>query len=839
MTSASRYAAVLCLAMGACASAAAAETTRYVVLVDGGKHAGHQVVTRDDDGSTRVDFRFKDNGRGPELQERYTLAPDGTYLTYAVQGTSTYGAPVQETFRRDGDHVQWKTTSDEGAMAVDGTQLYVPLGGTPASFAVAMGALAREDDGALSLLPHGTLRMRDIATVEIRRGGEPRTVQLVALTGLGLTPAFAWATTGASPRLFAYIIPGYLQLIEEGWEQSAGALETRQKRAEDEDLAALQAALAHPLEGALLINNARVFDSERAVLGPVSDVLVSGGRIVEVVPDPGQGAADRSPSRAGRDAAAVIEAEGRALLPGLFDSHAHIGPWEGGLHLAAGVTTVRDMGNDNATLQRLMQQGESKQLMLPRVVPAGFIEGESEFSARNGFVVATLDEAKRAVDWYAANGYPQVKIYNSFPREILPATIARVALQSADREDAQQQVSAVQGDEVANEAQLQHALPVVRHGASSAMARSSASRPYRSAVLPRTSASISGRRPGRVAMASAAAWRTDQSPSESNVDNRSRSARVACAWSAPSAARRTPGSSSASQGNSRSRSRGSHRSASTPSAAMVSARGAPSPSVSRAQPAIANGFPNASIPSSRSRAPGRRGSDRRSSSGPVSDPGPACRHSIATRAGAQSRRFAASGATSAMARAGSTATRTSAAASDWIGLGSCSNVATASQCAGSARCLRQASPSSCIEPLRWSSSPTAACWSPNRRSNRFRRSCAAPRRRYCIWHHAIRNQAWSARAGAVHACASAPSTASSRLAPASRGSQRCSNAARRCRRRAASSDSSSTCSIRSAETAARPIAISTAQRSQASSGSASRPTPQNSRRSPSCIQVRS
>ena len=172
-----------------------------------------------------------------------------------------------------------------------------------------------------------------------------------------------------------------------------------------------------------MINNARVFDSERAVLGPVSDVLVSGGRIVEVVPDPGQGAADRSPSRAGRDAAAVIEAEGRALLPGLFDSHAHIGPWEGGLHLAAGVTTVRDMGNDNATLQRLMQQGESKQLMLPRVVPAGFIEGESEFSARNGFVVATLDEAKRAVDWYAANGYPQVKIYNSFPREILPATI--------------------------------------------------------------------------------------------------------------------------------------------------------------------------------------------------------------------------------------------------------------------------------------------------------------------------------------------------------------------------------------------------------------------------------
>lgn len=422
MTSASK-AWLLWLALGASASAAAAETTRYVVLVDGGKRAGHQVVTTRDDGTVTVDYRFKDNGRGPELEERYTLAPDGTYLTYEVHGTSTFGAPVSETFRRDGDRVQWKTTSDEGAATIDGTQLYLPLGGTPAGFSVAMGALAREDDGALALLPHGTMRMHDVAVTEIREGGEQRTVQLVALTGIGLTPTFAWATMGPRPRLFAFIIPGYVQLIEEGWERAAGALEARQERAEEEDLADMQEALAHPVEGAMLINNARVYDSERAVLGPVSDVLVAGGRIVEVVADPDQGAASGSPSEAGREADTILEAGGRALLPGLFDSHAHLGPWEGGLHLAAGITTVRDMGNDNATLQRLMQRGQSGKLMVPRVVPAGFIEGESDFSARNGFVVATLAEAKEAVDWYAANGYPQVKIYNSFPRDILKATI--------------------------------------------------------------------------------------------------------------------------------------------------------------------------------------------------------------------------------------------------------------------------------------------------------------------------------------------------------------------------------------------------------------------------------
>ena len=49
-----------------------------MALAGGGKQAGQEVVTGRDDGTTTVDFIFKDNGRGPELKEEYTLAPDGT-----------------------------------------------------------------------------------------------------------------------------------------------------------------------------------------------------------------------------------------------------------------------------------------------------------------------------------------------------------------------------------------------------------------------------------------------------------------------------------------------------------------------------------------------------------------------------------------------------------------------------------------------------------------------------------------------------------------------------------------------------------------------------------------
>jgi hypothetical protein len=394
--------------------AAAAETIRYVALVDGGTKAGEQVVRKGDDGITHVDFIFKDNGRGPELKEEYKLAADGTYSQYKVTGTSTFGAKVDETFSRAGDSAEWKSTSDEGKQSVSGTALYSALGGTPEGFSVAMSALAKRGDGKLPLIPSGTLTVRKVADAEVARGGEKRTVQLVAMTGVGLTPSFAWSTTGDNPRLFAFIYPGFLQLIEEGWESNAAALETRQKQAEGEVLLGMEQRLAHPLPGTTVIRNARVFDSEKAALGAGSDVLIRDGKIVSIA----------SASGEKTKADNVIDAGGKVLLPGLFDMHAHFGPWDGGLHLAAGITSIRDMGNDNATLQQLMAQLSEGKLLGPSVVPAGFIEGESKMSARNGFVIKNLDEAKKAVDWYADHGYPQVKIYNSFPKDVLRDTAA-------------------------------------------------------------------------------------------------------------------------------------------------------------------------------------------------------------------------------------------------------------------------------------------------------------------------------------------------------------------------------------------------------------------------------
>lgn len=394
-------------------SASAAETVRYVVMVHGGTKAGQQVVTHGDDGVTRTDFIFKDNGRGPEGHEEYSLLPGGGFKSYHVTGKTTFGSNVDERFDAADGKGRWASGIDKGETALVPGAFYSPLNGAPETMSAMLTALASSPDHSIPLLPTGRLSMRLVDTVPVRKGGDVAKASLVTVTGLGFTPQFLWVSDGPKPRLFASIVPGYMQLIEEGWEANANALEARQKTAEHDVLSGMQKRLAHPLAGSLLIRNARVFDSGKATLGKPSDVLVRDGRIVSVVPT----------GRKHAPADQVIDAGGRVLLPGLFDLHAHIDRWSGGLDIAAGVTSVRDMGNDNQTMQDMLREEREGTLMIPRIVPAGFIEGESKYSARMGFVIKDLDEAKKAVDWYAAHGYPQLKVYNSFPKDILKDTV--------------------------------------------------------------------------------------------------------------------------------------------------------------------------------------------------------------------------------------------------------------------------------------------------------------------------------------------------------------------------------------------------------------------------------
>jgi hypothetical protein len=98
------------IALLGASGAVAAETLRYLLTTSDGHKAGEQVVERGDDGRTRVRCIFKNNGRGPELEEQFRLAADGSFLHYEVKGHAERGTVIDPTLatfdfikQRDGE----------------------------------------------------------------------------------------------------------------------------------------------------------------------------------------------------------------------------------------------------------------------------------------------------------------------------------------------------------------------------------------------------------------------------------------------------------------------------------------------------------------------------------------------------------------------------------------------------------------------------------------------------------------------------------------------------------------------------------------------------------------
>ncbi|MCQ4166366.1 amidohydrolase family protein [Tahibacter harae] len=393
----------------------ASATIRYAVLMEDGARAGTHTVQRRRGGITEVDYAFKDNGRGPALHERYVSAADGTLLRYTVTGTAAFGGRVDERFERHGGTAQWRSGAERGRAAAADTAQYLPVNGSPETVSRAIAQFGDRTEAQLPLLPSGELRQRRLETLDlVQADGRRRRVHLVVHTGLGLKPALFWTTAGSEPRLFAALDTGYQRLIEEGWQDQIARLARHQSAAE----AVLQQESAqrflHPLPGLARLRGVRVFDSDTATVGPRADVYVARGRITAVVAE----------NEAVQAADWTIDGGGRVLLPGLFDMHTHVGAWDGALFLAAGVTTVRDLANDNPFLQALIDARDAGRWLGPQIVAAGLIEGDGAHASHWGRLVDGAAAARRAVDWYAVHGYRQIKLYNSFPREAVRETVA-------------------------------------------------------------------------------------------------------------------------------------------------------------------------------------------------------------------------------------------------------------------------------------------------------------------------------------------------------------------------------------------------------------------------------
>jgi imidazolonepropionase-like amidohydrolase len=181
------------------------------------------------------------------------------------------------------------------------------------------------------------------------------------------------------------------------------------------DLASITSAVPPIRAGAYALVGATVVDATGHP--PIQDgvIVVREGRIADV----GSRSAVNVPP--GVD---VVDVSGRTIVPGLWDMHTHVTQIEWApVYLAAGVTTVRDMGNEFEFITALRDAVGSHRAVGPRLLLAGLVDGGGP-NAFGVYDAGTPEEGRRLVARYHDAGFQQMKIYNLVAPPVVEAICA-------------------------------------------------------------------------------------------------------------------------------------------------------------------------------------------------------------------------------------------------------------------------------------------------------------------------------------------------------------------------------------------------------------------------------
>ena len=168
---------------------------------------------------------------------------------------------------------------------------------------------------------------------------------------------------------------------------------------------------------ALILDGINIVDVETGAIRKSMRVVIRDGRIASL-----ERAQPRSPSL-GRDDR-VVPAAGQFLVPGLWDMHVHIDTtesWFFPLSIAAGVTSVRDMGGLLARTQNWKRRAGSGALR-PTIIAAGPIVTGAVADTDSRLVrVGTPAEGRRAVRTLLASGVDFIKVHDWLRRDVFLA----------------------------------------------------------------------------------------------------------------------------------------------------------------------------------------------------------------------------------------------------------------------------------------------------------------------------------------------------------------------------------------------------------------------------------
>ena len=376
----------------------AVDTTYYDVIFRESK-AGVYKKWQQGSGSYGYYYTYTDRGRGPVLSEQITLDNNGFIKSQSISGVNYLKDSVYEHFEVNGNLAQWTNSAgkDQGEFSSDA--LYFRYDGTPASYEILTQGLMNVENKSVELYPKGSVTLMQKNSIIL---GDSITTQLLMIKGLDMNPVYLWLTEQA----LIGKITGNLHIIRTDFQDYRKEMKVIQDSLENEYLFQLATDLSQEIDD-LIIKNVNIFTVE-ATLKRNQDVWVHKDKIRAIVPS--------TQSSEYGDDARIIDGTGKTLMPGMFDMHTHNTKFRGALHLAGGITSVRDLAN-NKQVKALSHQFNSNQIIGPRIVAfCGIIDGPGPFANQRN-VVENLDEGLAEVQAYNDLGYQQIKLYSSIKPE--------------------------------------------------------------------------------------------------------------------------------------------------------------------------------------------------------------------------------------------------------------------------------------------------------------------------------------------------------------------------------------------------------------------------------------
>ena len=176
------------------------------------------------------------------------------------------------------------------------------------------------------------------------------------------------------------------------------------------------------LEDTVVITDVNIVDVRGGLVLPEQTVVIDRSRIVAV--------GSRKDTRYPRNAPIIINGKGFYLIPGLWDMHVHLvlGDWfplaqEISLPLlvANGVTGVRDMGSELATVQVWRNEIEGQRLIGPRIMTSGPMLDGPKPRFPSSISITTPEDGRRAVENLKHSGADFIKLQSLIPREAVLA----------------------------------------------------------------------------------------------------------------------------------------------------------------------------------------------------------------------------------------------------------------------------------------------------------------------------------------------------------------------------------------------------------------------------------